>query len=317
MNDTTSAPNQNSWDLRLCPDYVPSSKLVEGNHVVFGVLNICLAIATILLNSTTIVACMKSRILKCKMAYFMVMMLSFNDLIVGLTSNVLFAAILFKEYGSKSSECLLNRIQIFLLLLFSGCSFKTLVVMSWERYAAICHPLYHRTKVTRKRLMKCLIFLWFFAIVGTVLSSLFQTFFNYVIIPELAAFITFLLYVYIKIYLANSTKSSINITEGRQDADLNNRLRDQQRKAMLNTKLAKSCFLAVISFVICYLPSGITTSGAFKFQKDLGVLVLVWAKTLILLNSSLNSIVFFWRSKPLREEAYAVVKCNRREVANS
>ena len=154
--------------------------------------------------------------------------------------------------------------------------------------------VYHLTKVTRKRLMKCLIFLWFLALVGTVLSSRFQAFFNYVIIPELSVFNIFLLFVYIKIYLANSTRSFINITQGHQDANLNNAWRDQQRKAMLNNKLAKSCFLAVISFVICYLPSAITTSGAFKFQKDLGVLVVVWAKTLIMLNSSLNSIVFFF-----------------------
>ena len=299
--------SQSSHKNPFCTDHednLATSKLVIYNNLAFGIFNTCLTIATIFLNSITIAAYVKSPLLKGKLAYFLVMLLSVNDLMVGLTSNVLFAATLLKEYNSKMIECILHDVQIFLLLFLSGCSFKSLVVMSWERYAAICHPLFHRTKVTRKRLLKCMFFLWFLALLGTVLSWYFEGFFAYVIIPELLAFNVFLVYIYVRIYLANS-KSLKNLRniEGDQNAERN----EQRRQNMVNVKLAKSCFLAVITFVVCYLPSSIITNGAFEYERGLKICILVWAETLILANSTLNSIVFFWRNKFLRQEACAVV----------
>ena len=304
MNDTSS--NKRSLNL-ICID--GTSQFLIWNNLAFGIFNIFLTFATILLNLTMIVAYMKSRILKAKNAYFMVFMLSVNDLIVGLTSNVLFATILLDEYSSQRTECLLNNIQIFLLLFSSGCSFKTLVVMSWERYVAICHPLFHRKKVTQKRLKKCLAFLWFLAFVCTVLSWQFIEFFDYVIVPELMGFSIFLVYVYARIYLASS-RSSKNVIQngGQQDADANTAREDQRRHFTLNIRLAKSCCLAVVSFVLCYLPSCIITNGAFNFEGDLRISFIVLAETVILANSSINSIVFFWRNKPLRREGRAVLK---------
>ena len=292
----------------FCTDHDASlyvnSKLVIYNNLAFGIFNICLTIATVLLNSITITAYMKSRVLKGKLAYFLVMMLSVNDLAVGLTSNVLFAATLLKEYNSRMIECILHDIHFFFLLFFSGCSFKSLVVMSWERYAAICHPLFHRTKVTRKRLLKCTIFFWLLALLGTVLSWHFAVFFDYVIIPELLVFNIILAYFYLRIYVANSR--SFKNTR-RTERDQNAMRNEQRRQHLANVKLAKSCFLAVMAYVICYLPSSIFTKAALKVEKDLSNCILVWAITLILANSTVNSIVFFWRNKSLRQEACGVV----------
>ncbi|XP_028405292.1 uncharacterized protein LOC114527798 [Dendronephthya gigantea] len=181
--------------------------------------------------------------------------------------------------------------------------------MSWERYAAICHPLFHRAKVTRKRLMKCLIFFWLLALIATILSWRFQAFFTYVVTPELLVFHILLVYFYVRIYLANLNSSkSIRSKEGiNREADLAS-WNGRRRKGMMNVNLAKSCFFAVISFVICYLPTSIAMTMKTNFRKDVQVLIDIWATTLILLNSSLNSIVFFWRSKPLRKEVCAVIR---------
>ena len=303
MNDTIQV------SPTFCHDGPTTSKLVIRNNLAFGILNTFLAIATILLNSTTIAAYLKSRVLKGKLAYFMVMMLSVNDLMVGLTSNILFAAALLKEYRSERRDCLLHDMQIFLLFLFSGCSFKSLIVMSWERYAAICHPLFHRTKVTRKRLLKCSLFLWLVALLCAILTWKFIAFFHYVVAPEVLIFSVILMYFYARIYHANSksSKNRSQASEGDSATDLTTARKEQRRQFMLNVNLAKSCFLAVMSFAICYVPSCVVTNGAFKFKRDMGVAAAVWVQTLILTNSSVNSIVFFWRSKSLRDEAYAVV----------
>lgn len=305
MNDTIQVTPS------LCLDGPTTSEMVLKNKLGFGIFNTCLAIATILLNATTIAAYMKSKVLKGKLAYFMVMMLSVNDLMVGLTCNFLFAAEMLKEYRSKKMDCLLHSMQIFLLFLFSGCSFKTLIVTSWERYAAICHPLYHRTKVTRKRLMKCLLFLWFVALLCAILTAWkFTAFFHYVVALEVFISSVSLMYFYARIYLANSKSSkklSKALSEGNSATTLKTARKDQRRQFVANLNLAKSCFLAVMSFSVCYVPSCVVTNGGLKFKRDMAAAIAVWVQTLILTNYSINSIVFFWRSKSLREEAHAVV----------
>ncbi|XP_028405390.1 olfactory receptor 4M1-like isoform X2 [Dendronephthya gigantea] len=294
--------------MNVTTDDMASSLEVVVNNLTFGVFNIVLSIATICLNFTTIFAYIKSKVLKDKLAYLMIMMLSVNDFLVGLVSNVLFAVVLLEQYSSRKIAPHLSTIHFCFLVFFSGCSLKTLVVMSWERYAAICHPLFHRTKVTRKRLMKCVILLWLAALISTILSKRFQAFFEYYIIPERLVFIILLMYFYVRIYLANlysskNIRSKNRINQGSDLALWNGR----RRKVMMNVNLAKSCFLAVISFVICYLPSTIAMMIKEKCGKEMQIMVEVWATTLILLNSSLNSIVFFWRSKPLRKEVFAVI----------
>lgn len=159
-------------------------------------------------------------------------------------------------------------------------------------------------KVTRKRLLKSMTLLWFIALLGTVLSYYFAVFFHYVIVPELLLFNVFLVCIYVKIYLASSKSSkTVRDAEGNQNVERNG----QRRQLLVNVKLAKSCFLAVITFVICYLPSSIISNVAFTYEKDLKICILVLSETLILANSTLNSIVFFWRNKTLRQEARAVL----------
>ena len=70
-------------------------------------------------------------------------------------------------------------------------------------------------------------------------------------------------------------------------------------------KHAKSCFLAVICFgVVCFLPIAI----AIPFYDMVHILkweaIKDWGITLSLLNSSVNSVIFFWTKKMLRNEAY-------------
>ena len=70
------------------------SKVYYVNFIVALVFNIFLTISTIFLNSVTILAYMKSALLKSKKAYFLIMLLSVNDLLVGLFGEVSFVILL-------------------------------------------------------------------------------------------------------------------------------------------------------------------------------------------------------------------------------
>ena len=130
------------FDRRLPKD-------VQASHLALFLFSLLQTISTILLNSTTIITYWKSTRLKEKTTNFMIMTLSVNDLVVGLSSNIMYLIIVWKEYSSGTTQCYIYAFQFCTQAIMSGCSLVTLVVMSFERYAAICHPFYHRTKVTK------------------------------------------------------------------------------------------------------------------------------------------------------------------------
>jgi predicted membrane protein len=69
-------------------------------------------------------------------------------------------------------------------------------------------------------------------------------------------------------------------------------------------KHAKSCFMVVVCFcVLCFLPAA-TTLPFFPTLEQFELLAITaWIYTLGFLNSTVNSIIFFWTKTMLRKEA--------------
>ena len=290
-------------------DYT-STKIIV-NHVIFCVINAVLSVSTIGLNCITATAFWRSTQLRKKLAHFMIMVLSLNDIAVGLICSPFLVVILAREISMEKSSCFLNELQSFTLLLILGCSFKTLFVMNVERYLAIVHPIFHRTKVTKGRLLKCLIVLWH---VNGLLIAL--TFFYRpdVLVPflivEVLLFIAALVFIYIKIYFASRRSSESFRSKDRttcaspQGQDISQSEREDHLR---NLRLVKSCFIVVICFCICFLPACFLNGISFP-NAVITYMGIIWADTLLLLNSSLNSLIFFWRNKLLRKEAGRILK---------
>jgi hypothetical protein len=76
--------------------------------------------------------------------------------------------------------------------------------------------------------------------------------------------------------------------------------------------LAMSCLFVVLSFSSCCVPCVVITMiRTFEFPTigvDSGIIVKHWSNAFLFLNSSLNSIVFFWRNKLLRKESFKLIK---------
>ena len=151
----------------------------------------------------------KSTELKKKMAHFLIMVLSLNDLAVGIICSPLFASMYARELLGKSS-CFLSGIQVFWFLITCGCSFKTLFVMNLERYLAIVHPIFHRTKVTKVRLVKCLIVLWLFALALIIFLFYRPDVICKFLSLEMSLSMAALVFIYARIYIA-CTRSSKNL----------------------------------------------------------------------------------------------------------
>ena len=263
-----------------------TSREVFVSHLIFCVINAVLSVLTICLNSISAMAYWNSTELKRNTAHFLIMILSLNDLVVGIICGPLYVAVLAREYSLRKFSCFIRGIQLFLLLLICGCSLMTLVLMNFERYLAIVHPIFHRTKVTKGLLVKCLI-------VTTCLSV------------ESFLFMSALVFIYVRIYFASRksfhTFRRMNITNASPQGQDTSQLEREQH--LRNLRLVKSCCIVVV----CFLPACVLVTVISNYN-ELTYMFHTCAETLLLLNSSLNSLIFFWKNKLLRKEAQRVLK---------
>ena len=277
----------------------PSDGYFVNYVVVYGV-NILLTIATVLLNSVTLLTFGKSSQLRSKLPNILIMVQSCIDLGVGAIGNSFFSFSLLSEIRG-TERCFFKAAAYETAVLMTILSMTTLSAMNIERYLGIVHPLVHRTSVTRKRILLYIVFLSLLVIIMYCLSLVFKqkiTIFGVVVFGLHLLSMTF---VYIRIYFASVSSSRMVHLEDSQSE------RKKQRQFLKDIKLAKICFLVVACSLFCLLPTCISFTARIVKGFD-RVVMIIWARTFVMLNPSLNSAVFFWRNRMLRSEAQKTLK---------
>jgi hypothetical protein len=289
---------------------LPSEKYVI-NYILSITFNGILLLPTVLLNAVAILTILRSSQLNSKPCYFIILVQSVIDLAVGIFSIPLLIFFLASGIGG-TTNCVAVTFAFKSILLPAMISSINLSAMTMERYVAILHPFAYSTKVTKKRLM-------IFVACGSVVAiSLFVLFFYehrlYHICGTILAMLVFAFtaFAYSKIYLvvrklSRSPNRPHDPTAGENTTKL---------KVFLGEiKHAKSCFMVVVCFgVLCFLPGAIMlplfpTHEIFERHA-----ILAWIFTFSILNSSANSIIFFWTKNMLRREAVKslnIIKCSK------
>ena len=211
------------------------------NHVIVCVLNVLLSFSTTILNATTVLVYWRSSQLRTKTSYFLIMLLSLSDLGIGIFCNPTFVILLLKDLR-RDNNCPLYAVFYIVQLAFFDISFTTLFLLNLERYLGIVHPIFHRRKLTKFKLLTALFILWcLFAIDGCVLF-IHERAAKVILSIYVCLFLIFLTYIYARIFLRT-----------RQMA-LNRISVDGVRKI----KLAKSCLIVVGCTFVCFCPMAIT-----------------------------------------------------------
>ena len=129
------------------------------------------------------------------------------------------------------------------------------LMMNSERYSAIVHPIFHRTKVTKMRLVKCLIVLWHFVLALTVLR-----FYRPDVLIKFVTlkcrFLWLRLFLFtLEIYFASARSSKNCWRRNRSNTSPKDQddFQTERRDNIHNLKLVKSCFIVVVCFGICFL----------------------------------------------------------------
>ena len=133
--------------------HFPWSTDLRAIHTVMMAVCIILAISATYLNACTVLTIWKTNVLREKLSNFTILLLSFIDLLHGTLVMPSYAYLMLTEIKGSPS-CITSYViknLACLLFLFSITSF---VMMNYERYMGICHPLRHRTRMTKRKVFK-------------------------------------------------------------------------------------------------------------------------------------------------------------------
>ena len=269
------------------------------NFTFIFVVNVFFFFSGICLNTLVILSLWRSVQLRKKLCYFMIMVLSCCDLLVVLTNNPLLALIAMLWLTEKlNAYTTWMDVSSSLSNIFVGFSFLALLVMNFDRYLATSYPIFHRTSVTKGRLL----------ILHAILSIIQATFVllsvdEFVISNEVLVIISFVILSPPMLFI--NYKLFIVIRKSRK----NNRITPQ-----MSLKNISSCLLAVACFVVLLcIPSFVyiglrIISKTEELTLDNAAIAGFWSKRIISMNGTFNCLIFYWKNKILRTEGMKIIK---------
>ena len=268
------------------------------NLILLCVVNIIFAFSGVVLNTLVIVSFWKSSQLRKKLCHFMIMVLSCFDLISVVTnhSTTLFYLI---SWLREDYDLLVNStLYVDFITIFYAYSFFALLVMSLERYLAAYYPIFHRTSVTRRRLLALL------SIILIIYSTLYVISTNDMIISRNVVRMIF-------IFASSPPLLYLNFKLFKISRDLRRTKISPGRRSTVNLTSISACLLVVACLVVlsisvvAFIVFDIISENKLASSVKLSY---VWATTTWNMNCTFNSLIFFWKNKVLRTEGMKILK---------
>ena len=199
---------------------------------------------------------------------------------------------------------------------FICCTASTfsLTVMAIDRYIAVAYPVFYRNKISPRQAVAVSICIWFVSIclpltvyfhIGFIKYAF--VFANTAIVATLLIFFFSYITIYRKLHAQFQMSSTLHSGMDSQSA--------QRRALEYEKRLAKTFFLILAAYLICYMPSCVIIY-ILNFCRSCSCITIHWFRDLqyvfIWLNSSLNPFLYSWQIPSLREVVLASVPCQRR-----
>ncbi|XP_028407923.1 neuromedin-U receptor 1-like [Dendronephthya gigantea] len=290
----------------LHPDRVYQFGPAESYHFInipLIVVNLFLLVFIILGNITVIMAYFRNTTLQ-SVPNMLLIILAFTDLFVGIVAQPLFIAILVRDVLGAKPLCWLALLSSVTLKFCGGASLMTLsLIISLERYFAICYPLKHRCWITKTRLKRAVGALWSFLLTlnGSLIRVLsYKAYF---------AFINILVFTAIAVTAFSCCGILMTLRMRKQKyiltVKIDGRLRSHGAASTLNNakendyKIAVTMFYIIAAIVVCYTPMFAGVVYAQVKSRDKLYLKYFYpiTMTLMFLNSLLNPVIYCLRNK--------------------
>ena len=260
-------------------------------------INTPFAMFAIFSNIVIIITVYKTRELRIP-ANILLCCLALTDLMVGLVTQPLFIAwrVMLHFSSTICSSGLLHNLYEAFLYLCTGGSFLCLAYLSTDRSMAVSRPLQYRANVTTNQTVRNMAILWAIWIGFIVL--------RYVGIDEnsnqiITSVIAGLLFIYLlvvqvvlMVYLKRNTIHSLHSGE-------NSALivyRRERRCAVTIVYIFLALLFFLLPAVLVQVITGFSSSNQSKTEMNFAI-------SALLINSSANPLIYFWRSKDMRKAA--------------
>ena len=278
--------------------------IVYINVVFLFVLNVLFFFSGICLNSLVIISFWRSVQLRKKLCYFMIMVLSCCDLLAVATNNpliVFFAVATVARTENLRAHVESSWIRDVALHTskFLSVPILALLVMNLNQYLATYHPIFHRTSVTKKKLLTLLLI--FITIDGTFDLMALN---GFAISYETSLLIYIILVVPPNVFI--NYKLFIIARRSRRTELI--------KSQKFSVKYISSCLLALVCLVMFSIPMCayvvLTINSELRACIPLSYVDLVglWGKTIISMNATFNCLIFYWKNKILRTEGMKIFK---------
>ena len=272
------------------------------NLIFIFVVNILFFFSGICLNSLVIISFWRSVQLRKKLCYFTIMVLSSCDLLVVLTNHpftALVTILLLTEKINVILGWLIISNQV--VLIFIGLSLVALLVMNVDRYLATHYPIFHRTSVTKGKLLALFTVL---VIIELTLSAM--------SINDLVISFQVHLLIFLAIFIPPMLFINYKLFTVARKSRRNNEISPEMKKSFSLKKIS-NCLLVVACLSVLSIPTFVhiglrLTSKETKFKLDNAEFVGFWARTIASMNSTFNCLIFYWKDKTLRAEGMKVIK---------
>lgn len=277
------------------------------NLIFISALTILFFCSGILLNTLILLSFWKSAHLRKKTFHFMIMVISCCDLLVVVSNNPLIAVGCILWLTGKLT---LDSKWIFISLKMTNipiaASLFALLVMSLDRYLATYYPVFHRTRVTKRRLLMLLSMIILFSITLGVLSI------NHIVFSHpFYILIIFLLFVP-PMFFFNCKLFLVARKNSRNNAI------SPENSAKRSSKIISTCLLVVICNAMLSIPAfvyiALRITSRYKswiYDVDNAYFFGFWAKTIASMNCTFNCLIFYWKNKIFRAEGWKVLKSMR------
>jgi hypothetical protein len=237
------------------------------------------------------------------------MVLSCCDLLAVLTNNP-FVALITMSWLTGKLDVNARRPAISFRLtgIFLVFSSFALLVMNFDRYLATSYPIFHRTSVTKGRLLTLLAITVIVAILIIIEITLtVMAVNNFVISDQVHILILSILVIPAMLFI--NYKLFLVVRKSRK----NKRISPDIKKTF-SLKNISSCLLAFACVGVISIPTSvyiglrINSPESTTYALDNATLALIWARTTTLMNCTFNCLIFYWKNKVLRTEGWKVLK---------
>ena len=264
------------------------------------VVNAIFTLSGIVSNILVIASIWKSSQLRKKLCHFMIMVLSCFDLVALITNHsVLLLYLIFwlKEDYDLFFTC---RKCVEFASVFLGLSFVALLVMSIERYLGAYYPIFHRTSITRRRLLTLLAILVIFSTTCHIIIYTID-----MIIPRILGLIYFILAIFLPLLYLNFKLFKISREVRRRNETPPEKRTTIDLKSVSTCLLVVACIVLLSIPVVVYIVYNLSTENKQASNTRLSH---IWVTTIFTMNCTLNSLIFFWKNKVLRTEGIKILK---------